>query len=234
MPNDKPWWAGIDQTDPRFGSLASEFSSSTPAFDRVTSIPDWLPKERTGELESEYNQIAERFDTSGYDRESEGQQSRLLTTALNAGNNAATEYTNRARQSGGSGMGAGLVKALASVGARKSAGELGLEKEKFDASQREKAAGLAGQIATTLGTLRDSYLRTIVDYATKTDSTSAEYKAKMAAIEATNRQTGANAKPHGGFSVSSGFDLDFQNNQQLGSFMNQNAGEWSPWGLVPG
>lgn len=182
MPENKPWWTGINQTNSQFGSMASEFTRNIPAFDRVSSIPDWLPKERAGELEAEYGKIGERFDTSAYDRESEGQQSRLLTTALNAGNNAATEYANRARQSGGSGMGAGLVKAIASVGARKSAGEIALEQQKFDASQREKAAGLAGQIATTLGTLRDSYLRTIVDYATKTDSTSADYKAKMSAL----------------------------------------------------
>lgn len=200
MPNTKPWWAGIDQTDPRFAALASENSMSGPAYDRVTSIPDWLPKERAGELESEYGKIGERFDTSAFDRESEGQQSRLLTTALNAGNNAATEYANRARQSGGSGMGAGLVKALASVGARKSAGELALEQQKFDASQREKAAGLAGQIATTLGTLRDSYLRTIVDYATKEDSISAELKGKQIAADAANFST-ASSRPREGFNA---------------------------------
>jgi hypothetical protein len=179
--------AGYDPSKPNNGLAlgGSSISGSGPAYDRVSSIPAWLPQEGGSQLMDQYNQVASQFDTKGYDDASEGQQSRLLTTALNAGNNAATDYANRARQAGGSGMGAGLIKAQASVGARKMAGDMELERQKFDASQRKDAAGLSAQIATTLGQLRDSYLKTIVGYATSEDATSASFKSSQmnAALE---------------------------------------------------
>jgi hypothetical protein len=174
------------------------FSSSTalntyniPAYDRVTSLPSWMPTEQNNEqqLMEQYRGTNTAYDTSAYDQANESQQSRLLTTALNSGNNAAAEYSNRARQSGGSGLGAGLVKAEASVGARSTAGAMALDKAKYDAEQRTAAATHATQIATTLGTLRDSYLKSLVSYATSEDATMAEYTAKMAAL----RQTGGGA-----------------------------------------
>jgi hypothetical protein len=182
------WWkSGIN--NPSFS-----LSTTTPAYDRVTTIPDWLPKPDTSELLDQYNQVASQFDPSSFDRASEGQESRILTTGLNAGANAAADYANRARQAGGSGMGAGLIKAEAAVGARKTAGDMALERERFNAQQREKAATLSTQIATTLGSLRQTYLNTIVDYATKEDATSAEYKSKMAAVDASNRGTAEQAR----------------------------------------
>jgi hypothetical protein len=197
MPNTN-WWdnpntfkgfsGGGVTTDPSGTSTAT--AGSNPAYARVSSIPTWLPRLNTGELSTEYSNIGKNFDTSGFDVASKGNESRVLTTALNAGNNAATEYANRARQSGGSGMGAGLIKAEAGVGAQKSAGEIALQREQFDASQREKAAGLASQIATTLGNLRDSYLKTIVNYATSEDDVSARF----AAVDATNRSTAESAR----------------------------------------
>lgn len=174
----------------------SSSSSSTPAYTRVTSIPGWLPPSDMHELVDQYGKTGEMFGTSEYDTANQRQQSRVLTTALNAGNNAATEYANRARQSGGSGMGAGLVKAQAAVGGQRVAGEMELDRQKFDASQREKAATHASQIATTLAGLRDSYLKTIVDYATKSDSTMADFTSKMAAINSNRvNDTSRNSGP---------------------------------------
>jgi uncharacterized membrane-anchored protein YhcB (DUF1043 family) len=186
--NPADWWKG------GISSSLSSTSSTSPAYDRVSAIPSWLPPSDTHELADQYAKTGEMFDTKGYDDASEGQQSRVLTTALNAGNNAATDYANRARQAGGSGMGAGLIKAQATVGARKVAGDMELERQKFDASQREKAAGHAASIAQTLGQLRQSYLQTIVDYATKEDSTSADFKSRMAAVDATNAGTAESAR----------------------------------------
>lgn len=206
--------AGYDPAKPNFGLTSSRLTSawnklnpgvsmggisfggsgSGPAYDRVSSIPAWLPREGTQQLMDQYNQVASQFDTKGYDDASEGQQSRLLTTALNAGNNAATDYANRARQAGGSGMGAGLIKAEATVGARKAAGEMELERQKFDASQREKAAGLSSQIATTLGTLRDSYLKTLVSYATSEDATAASFKSNQLNLDMEGRKLDESAR----------------------------------------
>lgn len=155
-----------------------------PAYERVTSIPDWLPTQGANEQEltDQYRNTNQAFDTSAFDQASGAQQSRVLTTAMNAGNNAAADYANRARQAGGSGMGAGLVKAEAMTGARATAGNMELDRQKFDASQREAAATHATQIATTLGTLRDSYLKSLVQYSTSEDATMADYTYKMAAL----------------------------------------------------
>jgi hypothetical protein len=142
------------------------------AYDQVTGISRTSPGDMH-ELVDQYNKVGEAYSTSDYDQANLGQQSRMLTTALNAGNAAATEYANRARQSGGSALGAGLMKAQAAVGARKSAGELELKRQEFDASQRKEAAGLASQIATTLGTLRESYLKTLLGYAAQEHATDA-------------------------------------------------------------
>jgi hypothetical protein len=200
--------AGYDPTKSNYGltsnSMTSAWNSinpgggsisgSGPAYDRVSSIPAWLPREGTDQLMDQYNQVASQFDTKGYDDASEGQQSRLLTTALNAGNNAATDYANRARQAGGSGMGAGLIKAQATVGARKAAGEMELDRQKFDASQREKAAGLSSQIATTLGSLRDSYLKTLVSYATSEDATAASFKSNQMNLDLEQKKLDESAR----------------------------------------
>lgn len=163
-------------------STYDSYSSTLPAYERVTSIPSWLPTERTRELEEQYRNTNTAYDTSAYDQANQAQQSRVLTTALNSGNNAAAEYANRARQAGGSALGAGLVKAQAGTGARAVAGQMELDRQKFDAEQREQAATHATQIATTLGQLRDSYLKTIVSYATASDATNASYTSEMAKL----------------------------------------------------
>lgn len=149
-----------------------------PAYDRVTSIPSWLPQERTGELMDQYRNTNAMFDTGAFDQASQAQESRLVTQGLNAGNAAASDYANRARQSGGSAMGAGLVKAEAQTGARMQAGQLELARHTYDTQQREAAATHATAIATTLGQLRDSYLKSIVDYATNEDRINADYAAR--------------------------------------------------------
>ena len=142
-------------------------------FTRISSIPDWMPRLNTSELEAQYRGVNPAFDTSRYDAAAKEQEARTLSTGLNAGRNAAAEYTNKARQMGGSGMGAGLVKAEAQVGARKAAGDLALQREKFDADQRSAAGIQAATIAKTLGELRQNYLSSLVSYATSEDSTAA-------------------------------------------------------------
>jgi uncharacterized membrane-anchored protein YhcB (DUF1043 family) len=89
---------------------------------------------------------------------------------LNAGQNAAAEYANRARQAGGSAEGAGLVKAEAQTSARMQAGEQEMKRLKFDADQRAAAAAHSVTIANSLATMRQDYLKTLSDYATKEDA----------------------------------------------------------------
>lgn len=171
-----PWWRNFSSPS---GGASSSFTTSAPAYHPVDAIPGWLPAFDVHELEGEYAGVNSRFDTSAFDQTSKQQEARVLTAGLNAGNNAAAEYANKARQAGGSGMGAGLIKAETTVGAQRSAGDMALAREKFDASQREAAGNLATKIASTLGDLRKSYLDTIVNYATNTDRTNAGYSTSM-------------------------------------------------------
>lgn len=163
-------------------------TSSAPAYDRVKAIPDWLPKIDDQRLVDTYNQVRDAFDPSAYERESNQQQSRILTAGLNAGANAAANYANRARQAGGSGMGAELIKAQGAVGAQRTAGDLALQREQFAASQREKAIKTQTDIAKTLGDLRSSYLNSIVQYATTEDATMAKFTTDQAQLAESARQ----------------------------------------------
>lgn len=188
------------------GSYLNLAGYNIPAYERVTALPDWMPTQQANERElmEQYRNTNQMFDSSAFSAASEGQQSRLLTTALSSGNNAAAEYANRARQAGGNALGAGLVKAQAQTGARAAAGEMELERERFAARQREAAAGHATQIATTLGQLRDSYLRSLVNYATSEDATMAGYASTMAGLEESRRARGGNRGRLQGYSVGTG------------------------------
>lgn len=226
-------------TGTRSSSYLDVAGYNIPAYERVSSIPSWLPIQGANEeqLMEQYRNTNQMFDTSAYDTASQGQQSRLLTTALSSGNNAAAEYANRARQAGGSGLGAGLVKAQAGTGARAVAGEMELERQRFDASQRAAAATHATQIATTLGQLRDSYLKSLVQYATSEDATMAGYTAEMARLDASRRGTGG-TNMLTNYSVGSGLGRNnsaftFGNEDQLRRYMRDNSGQLTPYGFIP-
>lgn len=222
-------------------SANSTYNSRTvPAYERVTSLPNWMPTQQANEREliEQYRNTNTMFDTSAYDAASEGQQSRLLTTALSSGNNAAAEYANRARQSGGSALGAGLVKAQAATGARAVAGEMELERQRFDASQRAAAATHATQIATTLGDLRGRYLQSLVQYATASDATNASYTAQMHRLENEREQQNRTRSRFGNYSVGSGLGrnssaFNFGSQQELEAYMRANEGRQTPYGYVP-
>lgn len=210
-----------------------------PAYERVSSIPSWLPTQGANEeqLMEQYRNTNQMFDSSSFSAASEGQQSRLLTTALSSGNNAAAEYANRARQAGGSGMGAGLVKAQAGTGARAVAGEMELERERFAASQRAAAAGHATQIATTLGQLRDSYLKSLVNYATSEDSTMAGYTASMAGLDAEERRRlgtgGGLTYTYGTGLGRNSSEFSFGSRDEADAYFQRNRGRQTAHGYVP-
>lgn len=155
------------------GSGASPNNSPYP--DR--RLPSWMPtmNAMTGELQDQYGRVNAAFNTSDYDKASTETQANILTTGLNAGGNAATAYANKARQAGGSGLGAGLVKAEGAVAGRRASGDIALEQAKYDIQQREGAATQAAQIAGQLGDLRNRYLSSLVGYATSEDATAAAH-----------------------------------------------------------
>lgn len=223
---------------PRRSTISLGQYGSAPAYERVSSIPSWLPTQQANEREltEQYRGTNDAYSTSAFDQASEAQQSRVLTTALNAGNNAAAEYANRARQSGGSGLGAGLVKAEAATGARATAGAMELDRQRFDASQREAAATHATQIATTLGQLRQSYLGSLVQYATSEDATMAGYMSNMAQIAANDpnrRRTGGLAYNYGTGLGRGSTEFSFGSADEATNYFQNNRGRQTAYGFVP-
>lgn len=160
-------------------------------------LPPWMPTmdAMTGELQSEYGRVRGAFDTTAYDTASTRTEANTLTSGLNAGNNAATAYANKARQAGGSGLGAGLVKAEGAVAGRRAAGDIALERAKFDIQQREGAATQAANIASTLGDLRNRYLSSLVNYTTSEDRISASESASGGGVGGRRRG------PSGGYNI---------------------------------
>lgn len=161
-------------------------------------LPSWLPSSgsQIRELQTEYGNVANNFDTSAYDTAASAMQGHIASTAMSAANNAATEYANRARQAGGSGAGAGLVRAEAQVGAQKAIGESKLDVAKFDLAQREAAASQAAQIASTIGDLRSRYLNSLVSYTTSEDQIAADFYTRNRALDQSdpnNRRGGGGA-----------------------------------------
>lgn len=194
-------------------SASSSTYNSNPAYDRISSIPSWLPPQGLTELQNEYANTNNMYSTEAYDRASTAQQGRVLTTAMNAGSNAAADYANRARQAGGSGLGAGLVKAQAQTGARATAGAMELERQKFDADQKDKAATHAGQIAQALGSLRSSYLNSIISYATQEDAISTTRRGQDEQARQFNfsQPTGGGYTTDAGGNISSLYGTPFRN-----------------------
>lgn len=172
---------GMSPSGGGFSTGSNPFTGPYP--DR--RLPSWLPSSgsQIRELQTEYGNVNSNFDTSAYDSAASAMQGHIASAAMTGANNAATEYANRARQAGGSGAGAGLVKAEAQVGAQRTIGESKLEVAKYDIAQREAAAGQAAQIASTIGSLRDSYLKSLVSYTTSEDQISADFYTKNRALD---------------------------------------------------
>lgn len=144
-----------------------EGTSTSSSSSNTSVVPAWVsrPPDDLRELEESYGNVGASFDPSNYLKESGRMQGHIVSTAMNSANSAAAEYANRSRQAGGSGAGAGLIKAQGAVKGMMGAGEMRLEAEKFAAGQRKEAAGLAAEIARSLGTLRSEYLKSMITQA---------------------------------------------------------------------
>lgn len=215
------------------GGMIGSNPTNAPYPDR--QLPSWMPtmSGMTGELQNEYGRVRQDFSTEGYDTTSTRQEQNTLSAGLNAGNNAAAAYANKARQAGGSGLGAGVVKAESVVAGRRAAGDIALQREQYDIQQREAAATQAANIASTLGDLRNRYLSSLVTYTTNEDRISAEFANR-------NRGSGSGGpSPMGGFNMGSGLGegssaFNFGNFRDAQNYFTQHAGNYTPFGFVPG
>lgn len=116
------------------------------------------------ELMNEYGKVDSNFDTSKFDTAAENEYGNITTQAEKGATSAAAEYTARARQSGGSAEGAGLVKAEAQVAGRSTVADYRLKQMQYDIAQKEAGANLAADISSKLGSLRLGYLQNLTGF----------------------------------------------------------------------
>ncbi len=133
-------------------------------------LPNWMPTnpdQNLTELLQSYAGVNSAFDPSGQVTARNNSIAQNTASGNQAANNAAREYANRAAQSGGSSLGAGVVKAQSLLPVMSSNNQLRTQAADVAAEAHQKAASLSSQIATTLSQLRTSYLGTLSDFAAK-------------------------------------------------------------------
>lgn len=132
-------------------------------------MPSWMstdPNQNLGELIQSYAGVGAAFDPSGQVQTRNDAIGYNTSQGGQAANNAATEYSARAAQSGASQLGAGVVKAQAMLPVMQQNAALKTDAADVAAKSHQQAAGLASQIASTIGQLRTSYLNSLTGYAT--------------------------------------------------------------------
>lgn len=142
-------------------------SSNIPGINQI-EMPDWLSTnadDNLGELLDTYAKIPGAFDPSGQVKARNDAIAYNTTSGGQAANNAATEFSNRAAQSGASQLGAGVVKAQAMMPVLAQNAALKTDAADVAAKSHQQAATLASQIAGTIGELRQGYLATLTGYA---------------------------------------------------------------------
>lgn len=141
--------------------------ANIPGINQI-EMPSWLskdPNSNLGELMQSYAGVPAAFDPSGQVAARNNQIGYNTAAGGQAANNAATEFSNRAAQSGASGLGAGVVKAQAMMPVLQQNAALKTDAADVAAKAHQDAAGLAAQIASTIGNLRTSYLNTLTGFA---------------------------------------------------------------------
>lgn len=172
-PAAKPKNGGIFNSTPLSSSSSSSQvaglqNSGVPKIGSV-ELPDWLKgsaDSQLAELMQTYGGINTAFDPSGQVQARNDAIGYNTSAGTQAANNAATEYSNRAAQSGASQLGAGVVKAQAMLPVLSQNAQLKTNAADVAAKAHQDAAGLAAQVANTIGNLRQSYLQTLTGYAT--------------------------------------------------------------------
>lgn len=157
------------QTPSGLASAASNLGSKANIPDiNSIQLPSWLssnPDSNMGELLGSYAGVGAAFDPSGQVAARNAAIGYNTSAGNQAANNAASEYANRASQSGGSALGAGVVKAQSLMPVLSQNAQLRTDAADVAAKAHQDAASLASQIAGTIGNLRTSYLSTLTGYA---------------------------------------------------------------------
>ena len=147
------------------GGVAA-LQSGVPPVNSV-QMPSWLntnPDANLRELLDTYSGISSAFDPSGQVQARNDAIGYNTSAGTQNANNAATEYANRASQSGASSLGAGVVKAQAMLPILAQNSALKTDAADIAAKSHKEGIALAGQISSTISSLRNSYLQSLTGY----------------------------------------------------------------------
>lgn len=160
--------------------------ANIPGINQI-EMPSWMNPDANanmGELLDTYSGIGAAFDPSGQVAARNAAIGYNTSAGTQAANNAATEYSNRAAQSGASGLGAGAVKAQAMMPMLSQNAALKIDAADTAAKTHQQGATLAAQIAGTIGELRTSYLGMLTGYAQGQQQLGLEkYKAEQSSAQ---------------------------------------------------
>lgn len=206
LPND---WASASLSSSGSGPASSFATLQTPtaqsnaanqtnaAFQLPSAsgirLPSWLSSNansQMGELLKSYSAIPAAFDPTDQVNARNNAIGFNTAAGTQAANNAASEFANRASQSGGSALGAGVVKAQSMMPVLQQNAALRTDAADVAARAHQSAATLASQIAGTIGQLRTSYLQTLTGFVGNQQALALDtYKANQGvAGDAANRQ----------------------------------------------
>ncbi len=179
MSGTQTWSLGTADDD--FASLqnsslgSSSSSSSTDAFEPTSvpeigsiKLPSWMstdPDQNLGELLKAYKGIGKAFDPMKQVNKRKNLIAYNTSAGGQAANNAATEYANRAAQSGASALGAGVVKAQSMMPVMAQNASLKTEAADLAAKSHQEAISLAATIGSTIAGLRQDHLKSLTNYA---------------------------------------------------------------------
>lgn len=149
-------------------SIAGADPVEVPGINSI-KMPDWMstnPDDHIGELLKTYAGIQTAFDPTKQVQARNNAIAYNTTAGTQAANNAATEYSNRAAQTGTSQLGAGVVKAQAMLPVLAQNAALKTDAADIAAKSHQEGANLAAKIAMTIGESRQRYLQALTGYAT--------------------------------------------------------------------
>lgn len=186
--NSSQYQAAMNKQLATLQNPVNSSSANTSSFNLASAgnvaLPSWLqanPDDQMHELLQSYAGIGAAFDPTAQVTARNDAIGYNTTAGNQAANNAASEYANRAQQSGASALGAGVVKAQAMLPVFQQNAALKTDAADVAAKAHADAAGLASQIASTIGNLRMSYLNTLTGYVQGQQSLSLDaYKATSA------------------------------------------------------
>ena len=179
-------------------------------------LPSWLssnPDSNLTELLQTYGGVNNAYDPSAQVAARNNAIGNNTSMGTQAANNAATEYANRAAQSGGNALGAGVVKAQSMMPVMASNNKLQTDAADVAAKAHQEAATLSSQIAANIGQLRQGYLSTLTDYATKTANTNLGYATQRAGLYQHAMTTGIQAQNNALEAAKATLKQPFQMNQ---------------------